>query len=925
MSSGSPSRKLGGGGKVAWRISPRKSKRQHPASVTPFPGAVQEGAEVLAGGDEAERRHPRSNQRQQQQPTSPLAAAMEDSDSPTRVLDYDAAVAAAELQQLKLKDGSSSSSGNSGRCNSGTKQMIAPVHYPKQQHSRGAGDGSSCGGSDIFRPPLALHYGGCGGGTSSTSSTSSSSGSRHRMSRQYFSSLPTLDETSSSGSQSSSSFDDDEVGEGEENERGASAGAGAVSPVAAASSSSSSPPPNKRNSSSPKRKLTFSLTGSPPRRTGNANTANAAAATSTPPADECSVGAATPVVPNSTNSKGNGGSSSSALQRRGSAGKLPARKSSSPAQTFPERMAELQQRAQDLAACGEDQGALLVYKKALKLSRHETGRVKNQLNELNISSGGAGGNSQTGNSSSKKAALHPSALPSIASRLHEDWLCVGRSIADVRCQMAVLCERVGEYDRALACCMEASGVYKRQLAFLEKNNGNNPANAAVQRAEILRKAEEMKIMLKKMQLAKDSFSDRKMLHEEIIVLRRALGAPELSEGEKRKLHARLQEQTDRALALEMQVLGPDHPQVADTLSLLSTLACEIQGDMTQAFDHLRKALEIVEKSLGTKHPLTGEMLLQMARLYATQTPSVDREAISYYERAVEVFLNSERNPKFVGSALNEVSVIYIRQRKYEKAITLLQEALDAFAQEQEQQKQDETQEKLLVLQTDSVQIWRNLGECYAQRKEFDKASNAFVHALDLQRDARKVYDAAMSEYLLADNPPPPSYLVDDSSIADTLRRLGKSYVGSGKHAEALAIYSEALLIHRSAVVKAVNPTTGRPNEGLPERQDQLAHTLFCIAEVRELMGDAEEALRIYSESMQLRLFSDAHRQDRRQNMVHCAMCLRGIGNVHLSKNEFKAAHKVFEDALSYCVAHGTFHWLKDPARVFNIGSIINCI
>ncbi len=69
-----------------------------------------------------------------------------------------------------------------------------------------------------------------------------------------------------------------------------------------------------------------------------------------------------------------------------------------------------------------------------------------------------------------------------------------------------------------------------------------------------------------------------------------------------------------------------------------------------------------------------------------------------------------------------------------------------------------------------------------------------------------------------------------------------------KNKEALAMYGKALVIHCNSVMKAVNPECGRPLLVLPGCQDQLAHTLFCIAEVREVMGEHDDALRIYGES-----------------------------------------------------------------------------
>jgi len=843
----------------------------------------------------------------------------EEEDSPTRVLDYDNAV----ITSIVGRSSSSSSpskpssfrSGNGSRRDRCTKTKNKT--YPSLTHSniqqlqmqhqaspptkkRTSISRKKKNAAVASAPNDATTRGAGGAATSSTGPAGATPdifrlapihtahSQSSRRSRQYFRSLPTLDETSSSETSSSgereedivvaadcsSSKDDDEKQE-EEGEAlvAEQSPAGVVDAVT--STDTFTAPTTPVSSPVKKRQVSSSVhvDGSSPIRKLVLPTANAtlpsAASSSSFGDDEIS----TP------------GSTIAAKPKK---------------RTILERVADLRTKAEDLASRGEEEDALLLYKKALKLNRHETIRVKNQLAQVENK--------------------HPSALMSIASRLHEDWFAVGKSIAEIRYEMAILAERVGDYDRAISCCLEASGVYKRQHAFLEKHNknavvGSNGVNISA--LDVQQKVEEMKALLEKLHRAKDSYEERKLLHEDIIVLRRALSnclgegiaSPRLAhDTEQRKLRVALEQQMIRALHLECKILGNDHPQVADTLSLMAAFELEM-GDTRHAVEHLQQALTISQSSLGPKHPLTGELHLQMARLYASSEPVDEANALHYYEQSVQVFKASERNPRLVGSTLNEISVICIRQRNFDHAILLLNEALGSFQSSQEDN-------GTTVIHTDPVQIWRNLGECYSQQKDFAKASDAFLSALDLQRSARNVYDASVSEHRLGESPqPPPAYLVDDASIADTLRRLGKSYMGSGKHADALSVYAEALLIHRAAVVKSVNcgNSSAKPHQGrsmadtsLPDRQDQLAHTLFCIAEVREAVGDGNEALRIYSESMQLRLFSDAHRQEKRQNMVHCAMCLRGIGNVHLSKKEYESAQKVYEDALSYCEAHGTF-------------------
>jgi tetratricopeptide (TPR) repeat protein len=547
-----------------------------------------------------------------------------------------------------------------------------------------------------------------------------------------------------------------------------------------------------------------------------------------------------------------------------------------------EKIDELEQTASSLAMQGSEQDALEVYQQALLITRTDVSRIKKQLKQV--------------------TAKHPSTVESIHSRLHEDWLQVGLSIARIRTMMAILFERLGDHEHAIECCKEAREVYKRQVGYVKKWKINVDSHVDAD-------AEQMEVMVQKMSLAQETFEDRKKLHEEIIMWRTKLAVTQ-DEEMKKTLYRTVMKKVTTVRNLEVDILGEGHPQVADTYSLLATIALE-QNDIVQALENMEEALSITELSLGMKHPRTGEKFIEIARIYEKRRGDAYNEqlAIENYQQAAEVFRESSASPRRVGSILNDIAVIHIRRREYDAAVKLLSDALDCY--ESANTEKADTKDEIC---TDTVQIWRNLGESYASRKEYENAANAFVSALNLQRDARKMKDAVPSS--------PPVDFVDDESIANTLRRLGKAYAGMGKFRHALVVMKEALVIHRLEVSKAMQVTKGRSNPDLPGKQDQLAHTRFCMAEVHEQIGNYTDAVTLYSESLQLRLFSDAHKGAKeRSNMVHCSMCLAGIGSIHMKKNEFDEAYKVFKDALNYCEAHG-----KLPScRSRNLSGFDSCL
>jgi tetratricopeptide (TPR) repeat protein len=181
-------------------------------------------------------------------------------------------------------------------------------------------------------------------------------------------------------------------------------------------------------------------------------------------------------------------------------------------------------------------------------------------------------------------------------------------------------------------------------------------------------------------------------------------------------------------------------------------------------------------------------------------------------------------------------------------------------------------------------VWQNLAECYFLRKEFESATMAFKSALEVQRDARKLYDASTKDGSSVVMPP----LVSEESIADTLKRLGKSYAAQQKYDESFHTLLEALMIFQTAYDK----------EQSPEKQDQVANIIYCIAEVKEADKNYDEAIKLYAESLQLRRCSDKQRpQGKKSNSVHCAMCMAGIGSTHMAKQQYDLAFKAYNEAL----------------------------
>jgi tetratricopeptide (TPR) repeat protein len=579
------------------------------------------------------------------------------------------------------------------------------------------------------------------------------------------------------------------------------------------------------------------------------------------------------------------------------------------------KMKQLSEQASGLAARGEEEEAIKLYKKAVRMGMADMKKIPVQLKQAVVTH-------------------HVAAIESISERLHEDWIAVGLQTAEIATSLAFLQERLANYAAAIDCASEAVDVCRKQLVFMEKRY---PSGAK----EILRMIEHLLSLIAQYELAQVKANELTTLTEEIHGLRLKTAMPTTSIQKKKELYKKA---TDKALAakkLQVKVCGGEtNPLVADMDTLLGTIALE-QEDQATAIKYMAGAIAVTAMSLGMKHPRTGTRMLQLARAYSSpkfpKKSAHEQTAIEYYNMAIDVARSSRCSADLVASALNSVASIYMDRKDYNMCIRLLTGCLEEYSNTGESG-------DVNGFCWDTIQVWKNLGVCYMECKQFGNARTAYANALHIQRRGKKIYNSrlnaipatkrgsAQSVYFGEDDEYdiPPLFLVDDPSITDTLRCLGKAFVADGCREQGRLFISEANVIDNLYNKSLKKRKKWRPSirkkrsddeksvEG--QAQEQLAQTLYEVAELHDSRGDFYQALRLYHESMQLRLFgagggpfsakenssstaSGDGNQAGRGWEVHSAMCLVGMGGVHMKQNEYVDAHKVFRKAFNFCKAH----------------------
>lgn len=509
----------------------------------------------------------------------------------------------------------------------------------------------------------------------------------------------------------------------------------------------------------------------------------------------------------------------------------------------------LKNRAIKLASRGKEEQAIQSYYRSLRLMRVDLNSITKRLS-----------NDQ--------------------QKWREEWLVTAASMAEVRTAIAILYERLGAYVKAIAACKEAREIYENSPLIPDEGKEKVP--------QVETGVRQMDHMMQRLDIAKQSFSERKTLHEEALQI---LSQIQVARTTKKRddLYRKTFVILKGVLDMEKESVGETHPQVAETLCSLSKVHKE-RGEIAEAIKYMNRALSILKLCVGPYHPRSAIAFRELAKLYdARQKNRGDVDmAIGLYSQATASFRECYGNKSpMVGASLNNEAVLHITQSNFDLAVERLSDALVAY--ESSSMNKDKT------INTDSALVWKNLGECYTRREEFESAHFAYNNALEIQKDARMQAEKLGK---------PVTQGCDDATLADTLLRLGNATKQTHRYENAHGIYKEALLIYRMHYTSAHRASKGRISDALADAQDRLAHTLYCIAEVQEIRGVYDEAEALYSEALQLRLHSDAQREQHRMNMVHCAMALAGIGSCHLKKRQFDDAIAVYKESITYLVKHG---------------------
>ena len=277
-----------------------------------------------------------------------------------------------------------------------------------------------------------------------------------------------------------------------------------------------------------------------------------------------------------------------------------------------------------------------------------------------------------------------------------------------------------------------------------------------------------------------------------------LGATSFSRGE----YEDAKEYQQQALVIRQQVLGNEHPKVADVLNNLGNTYLT-QGKPEDASGYYQRALAIQQETLGGDHPDVARTLYNLGSMYLIQGEYED--AKEYLGRALTIWTEAlGADHPHVARALSILANVLSRQGEYADAEEHHRRALEI---------------RRRALGDDHPLVAGSLvslGNMYANQRKYLESVPMYRRALEIQRTA-----------LGAEHP----------HVATTLNNLGAATKNLGEYEQALAYHEQALEIRQ---------------EVLGPEHREVAMSLHNLGSLYGTRGDHEEARKYLQRAVEIR-------------------------------------------------------------------------
>ncbi|MGA9243988.1 MAG: tetratricopeptide repeat protein [Silvibacterium sp.] len=269
------------------------------------------------------------------------------------------------------------------------------------------------------------------------------------------------------------------------------------------------------------------------------------------------------------------------------------------------------------------------------------------------------------------------------------------------------------------------------------------------------------------------------------------------------LYAEARAQFERALALQLRVLGTDNPKTLKTLNRIGYSAF-LQGKYPEAEVLLGRALKMQRRVLGNEHPDTLSSLDALADVYWRQSKYAEAEALYSETLSIQRRQLGPEHPDTLES-MHDIAVVYFDQGKYAQAEVLENQTLEI---------------RRRVLGSEHPQTLAsmdNLASLYCVQGKYAQAEALEGQTLEARRrvlgpehpqtlmsmnNLANVYDSE-GKYAAAESLHSASLEItrrifgtENSDTLMSMNNLANVYFAEGKYQQAEALYTETIQIQR---------------------------------------------------------------------------------------------------------------------------------
>ena len=299
---------------------------------------------------------------------------------------------------------------------------------------------------------------------------------------------------------------------------------------------------------------------------------------------------------------------------------------------------------------------------------------------------------------------------------------------------------------------------------------------------------------------------------------------------------------ERALAIRQQTLGPKHPDVASSYNNLATVLYK-QGDLKKAKEYHERALAIRQKTLGPQHPDVATSYNNLGAVLQDQGDL--KKAKEYHERALAIRQQTlwAQHPD-VASSYNNLATLLGDQGDLKKGMEYHERALAI------------RQQTLGPQHHDVAISYNNLAALLQNHGDLKKAKEYHEHAI-----------AIMQETL---GPQHPVVASSYNNLANVFRKEGDLKKAKEYHERALATMQQTL---------------GPQHPNVADSYKNLANVLGDQGDLKKAKEYHERALAIRQETLGPK------------HPVVASSC-NDLANVLSSQGELKKAKEYHERALA---------------------------